>query len=105
MVARQKLGRLFMVVQNFEKNHEYKRVTDAFFYASLSLIPVFAVPAFAALFLGKFLDGKFETGKMITLALLLLALISSWVITLKKAKQINAEYRKMREEMKQGQNK
>lgn len=92
-------------MKNFEENQEYKRVTNAFFYASLSLIPVFAVPAFAALFVGRLLDAKFETGKMITLILLLIALVSSWVFTLKKAQSMNSEYRKVREAMKSNQNK
>lgn len=96
-----------MVEQNIENKSEdgYKKVTDAFFYASLSLIPIFAVPAFSALLLGRFLDSKFETGKLITLALLLVALVSSWIVTLKKAVKMNKEYRRMREEMKREQNK
>ncbi len=93
---------VFMVLQNFENKSEfeYKRVTNAFFYASLSLIPVFAVPAFSALLLGRYLDGRFETGKMITLSLLLVALISSWGFTLNKAVKMNTEYRRVREGMK-----
>lgn len=97
----------FMFEQNIENKsgESYKKVTNAFFYASLSLIPIFAVPAFSALFLGRYLDGRFETGKLITLVLLLLALITSWIITLKKAVKMNSEYRRVREEMKKEQNK
>ncbi len=96
-----------MIEQNIENKsgESYKKITNAFFYASLSLIPIFAVPAFSALLLGKFLDARFDTGKLITLALLLVALVSSWIVTLKKAVKMNKEYRRMREEMKREQNK
>ncbi len=96
-----------MVEQNIENKsvESYKKITNAFFYASLSLIPIFAVPAFSALLLGKFLDARFDTGKLITLVLLLLALITSWVITFKKVLRLNKKYREVREEMKQGPNK
>lgn len=96
-----------MVEQNIENKsgESYKKITNAFFYASLSLIPIFAVPAFSALLLGKFLDARFDTGKLITLVLLLLALITSWVITFKKVLRLNKKYKEVREGMKQGPNK
>lgn len=96
-----------MVEQNTENKigNQYKNITNAFFNASLSLIPIFAVPAFSALFLGRYLDGRFESGKLITLVLLLLALITSWAITLRKVIKMNREYKSVREEMKREQNK
>jgi MFS-type transporter involved in bile tolerance (Atg22 family) len=84
---------------NFKNTPEYQKITDKFFYASLTNIPILALPAFGALFLGKFLDNKFETNKTITLILLLLAIVFSWFLILRNNRKINREYKKIREEM------
>lgn len=85
---------------NFKNTPEYQKITDKFFYASLTNIPILALPAFGALFLGKFLDNKFSTDKFLTIGLLVLALVLSWVIVLKNNKRLMKELRDYREKIK-----
>lgn len=78
---------------------EYKRATNAFFYASIIMIPIFALPAFLALFLGRYLDNYFGSGFLITLIFLISSFIFSWVWVWKKNKELTQNYRKIRIEM------
>ncbi len=89
--------------QKKDINQKYNKATDAFFYASLIQIPIFALPALISVFLGRYLDNKLDTGKTWTLILLALSFVVSWISVFRVNAKITKEYKKVRDEMKNTQ--
>jgi uncharacterized membrane protein (DUF485 family) len=81
------------------KNKKYHDATNAFFYASIAQIPLFALPAICGVILGKYLDKKFATGMTFTLVILCITFITSWVFVFRMNKRITDRYKEIRRKM------